>query len=126
MSDRIATRCLMRHGTECLLYMERPLEDGDGAWMTRVGLVEGSREGWSRQVYGCDGLQSLLLALRLAKTLLEAEGGFSFLGGEDLMLDYADQEVPDSRGAPELRSCHGMTAGNRKPQGFDGRLRPGG
>lgn len=126
MSDRIATRRLVHDGAECMLYVERPIEDEDGAWTTRVGLVEGSRECWSHQVYGYDGLQSLLLALRLAKTLLEAEGGFSFLGGEDLMLDYADQEVPDSRGAPELRSCHGMTAGNRKPQGFDGRLRPGG
>lgn len=39
MSDRIATRCLMRHGAECLLYVERPLEDEDGVWMSRAGLV---------------------------------------------------------------------------------------
>lgn len=61
MSDHIATRCLMRHGAECLLYVERPLEDEDGAWMRRADLVEGSREGWFYQVYGYDGIQSLLL-----------------------------------------------------------------
>ncbi len=80
MSDRIATRRLVHDGVECLLFVERPLEDEDGACTTGVGLVEGSRECWSLQVCGDDGLQSLLLALRLTKTLLKADSGFTFLG----------------------------------------------
>lgn len=73
MSERIATGRLVHDGVESLLFVERPLEDEDGACTTVVGLVEGSRECWSLQVCGYDGLQSLLLALRLPKTLLEAE-----------------------------------------------------
>ncbi|WEV59525.1 hypothetical protein OZX67_02985 [Bifidobacterium sp. ESL0728] len=41
---------------------------------------------WSHQIGGIDGVQSTLLALGLARRLLEAAGGFTFLDSPDLML----------------------------------------
>ncbi|WP_317643121.1 hypothetical protein [Bombiscardovia apis] len=86
MPNPIVTRLLSCEGDDYLLFAEQPVEDGHGAWETRVGLLQGDKEILSLTIGGCDSLQSLLLALSVAKSWLVAKGGFTFDGNNDLML----------------------------------------
>ncbi|RBP97542.1 hypothetical protein CRD60_05975 [Bifidobacterium aemilianum] len=92
MTNPFVTRNLLREGIGYVLYVEQPVNDEDGAWSTQVGLLRGREECWSHNVYGYDGLQSLLLSLSLAKRLLESEGGFTVGDSDDLMFP----DIPDN------------------------------
>ncbi|WEV72009.1 hypothetical protein [Bifidobacterium sp. ESL0790] len=68
------------------LLVAEPKRAESGEFWTTVSLTSGDDTIWSHEIGGVDGVQSTLCALSFARRLLEAKGGFTFLGGEDLML----------------------------------------
>lgn len=86
MLDPVVTRRLLRANEDYILYAERPLHVGNNTWKTTVALCQGKKDLWSHDISGYDSMESLLLALIFARTLLEQQGGYSYLGNGELLL----------------------------------------
>ncbi|MDF7641302.1 hypothetical protein PT279_06850 [Bifidobacterium sp. ESL0784] len=79
-------RTFEKNGEPYDLLVSEPQQADSGEFWTKVTLEHDSDIVWSHQIGGIDGVQSTLLALGLARRLLESDGGFTFLDNEDLML----------------------------------------
>ena len=84
--DPVATRRLSRANEDYSLYAERPLHVGNMTWKTTVALCQGRKDLWSHDISGYDSMESPLLALIFAGTLLERHGGYSYSGNGELLL----------------------------------------
>ncbi|WEV67926.1 hypothetical protein OZX72_02780 [Bifidobacterium sp. ESL0769] len=84
--NEVLTRTFKKNDESYDLLVSEPQQADSGEFWTKVTLERDSDIVWSHQIAGIDGVQSTLLALGLARKLLESDGGFTFLDDADLML----------------------------------------
>jgi hypothetical protein len=84
--DSYLKRNFNKDGKNYFLSVESPEKEEENVWWTRVSLQSPDKLIWSHRIGGIDGIQSALLALQFARELLESDGGFKFLGHDDLQL----------------------------------------
>ncbi|WEV47261.1 hypothetical protein OZX62_02985 [Bifidobacterium sp. ESL0690] len=84
--NEVLTRTFEKNDEPYDLLISDPQQADSGEFWTKVTLECDSDIVWSHQIGGIDGIQSTLLALGIARRLLESDGGFTFLDSPDLML----------------------------------------